>query len=377
MFQPFDMVWTTDLHLGCQLWGKLNPETGLNQMVEKFTDEFYKTCQKVIDLNPKYWLITGDFFHSRNPSNGIREVFTNGISMVLKTGVHIILLPGNHDTPTTLGAKDSLADIRKLQIHGLTIVEESCTILEKSANFICLPWQKNSQQIIEDARKARGLNSGEKEKPVFVLGHFSVEGAVPGSEKDFELMDDFPLPLKEISGVDIAFTFLGHIHKQQMVGPKIMYQGSMDRVSMAERNEPKGSALVHVLSRSNVKIEQLPGTPQKYIQYDIDLKDGSIDQSGISFKDSANAVVKLKITATQDQMKLFNHSFINEELKDSLFVLPIDWNIRRQNEDRRENDVKLEEGKDYLETWLENQIYTPEIKEKVLIAAKKINEARS
>jgi exonuclease SbcD len=371
MFKPFSFIVSSDIHLGVSTWGGINPVTGLNRMTEKINNEFNKTCQKVVDLRAKYWVITGDVFHSRTPSNAVRAVFTRGIKTVLDAGIEIIICLGNHDILTSLGTDDSLAEIRGLKLPGLIISDQSDVIPKTDVIFLSLPWEKSSQEIITKANEMKSvarLHLGSV--PVFMLGHFSVEGAVPGTERDFEISEDFPVPLEAIIGPEITYTFLGHIHKRQELGKKAMYTGSMDRISMAERGELKGSTLVTVNSATDIKLEFLEGTPQTFVQYEIDLKDGGIDQQKINWEDSAGAVVKLKITATQDQMKLFDHVLVNEKLAGALFVMPIDWSIRRQNEDRRLNAVQLEEGKDYLESYLESQVYMPEIKARVIAAAK-------
>ena len=68
-----------DLHLGVSGFGKMNPLTGLNQQVEVFLNDFNKLCDSVIAAKVDSFVILGDIFHTRTPSNVVRESFAASI----------------------------------------------------------------------------------------------------------------------------------------------------------------------------------------------------------------------------------------------------------------------------------------------------------
>jgi len=356
---------SADLHLGVSMWGGINPETGLNRMVEKFIDELDKTATKVIEGQYNVWIIVGDIFHTRTPSNAVREEFARIISRVLSHGIEVIIVLGNHDIQTTLGARDSLAEIRALHLERLHIVDMPSTISVAGCTFVCLPWRKKASEVL--AYSGGLKNVLPKAEATFVLGHFSVEGAVTGAEKYFELQDSEAVPLSAVTGPGIDFTFLGHIHKAQMLGDKAAYIGSMDRVDFSERNEPKGGMSFEV-GPQGVKVEYVLGTPQKYFQYERDLIQPSNENEVDFFENARDAVVKVRVRCTQDQKKMFDHAALAENLKGARFVMPLVFDVEKADALRKneglDRDVRWQ---DALKIWLDKQVIEPEMKQAVIV----------
>lgn len=366
---------SADLHLGVSLWGGINPETGMNRMTEKFINELNRTATKVIEGGNDVWIIVGDVFHTRTPSNSVREAFARTLSRVLSNGIRVIIVLGNHDIQTTLGAKDSLAEIRALNMPGLAIIDSPVILPMKfhgdseTVVFVGLPWRKSGKDI-EDYMAS--LDNLKEVVPgslaTIVLGHFTVEGAVTGAEKYFELQDSEAVSLSAITGKNIDFTFLGHIHKAQRLGEKAAYVGSMDRVDMSERNEPKGYLSFQVNGPGQVAVEYVEGTPQKYYQYDIDLIEHDMRNEVGLYENVKDAVVKVKVRCTQDQKKTFDHVALSERLKGAAFVMPTVFEVEKSDAPRKgeglHRDVRWQ---DALKTWLEKQNYQPEMKEAALV----------
>jgi exonuclease SbcD len=322
-------------------------------MVRKFIEEFNRTVQIAIVGGYKIWVINGDVFHTRTPSNALRSAFTRGIKHALDAGISVIINLGNHDIATTLGAEDSLAEVRALEISGLYIIEKPQAVMVHGVMFLCLPWMKHSSDIISAMNGFKTMSFPAR-KATFVLGHFSVEGAVTGSEKLFELQDQEAVPISALCGPGIDFTFLGHIHKPQMFGPKICYVGSMERVDFGERNEPKGYMTFTVGDSGCKDVNFVEGTPQKLVQYDLDFIEVSRDP--ISPELHEGAIVKVKVRCTEEQKKAFDYQSLMDKLVGAAFVMPVHFEIENTGEVRRDGglhrDVKWQ---DALKTWLKNQ----------------------
>lgn len=365
-----------DLHLGVSLWGGINPETGMNRMVEKFIDELDKTATKVIEEKYDVWVINGDIFHTRTPSNAVREAFARILYKVLSNGTRVVIVLGNHDIQTTLGAKDSLADIRAMNPDGLYVID-SPTVLplyfrDTKIVFLCLPWMKDGADVALHAKSLRYAIAEDKSaSAVFLLGHFSVEGAVVGAERLFELTDDKAVPFDVLVGDDIDFTFLSHIHKAQKLGEKAAYVGSMERVDFSERNEPKGHMTFSVIGPHQVVVNYVEGTPQKYVQHEIDM----VGNSAGVYEPTHDAIYKVKVYCTDEQKKIFDTKMIEPFVKTAKWFMPIVFEVAKTKESHRAKGIARDvRWQDALLTWLERQNVSPEMQEKVVRKSRELFE---
>lgn len=365
------IICTSDLHLGIQGWGKLNSKTGLNTMVEKFLDEFEKTGARVASLKADLWILAGDIFHTPNPTNVVRQGFTRVINRVISQGVQILIVTGNsHDRPMSFGAQHSLAELEAMDIPGLTIVSESQIISYGDLNVICLPWQKNPQAIVDDAQRL--IQSVKVEDKSIIVGHFTVSGAMTGSEKAFELYGDGTVPIEAVMDPKVNFTFLGHIHKHQRLFEKVMYIGSMDRVDFGERFEEKGSIQFDWSKETGVVyIKRILGTPQNYVQ--LDQIDGKWT-SDWKTENIDGAVVKVKIKCTQEERRRFDFHGLYQALSTAKYVLqPVfetPEEAKRQIDERMSIELTFE---DSLKLWLEKQQdIEPATRAKILKAGKEL-----
>jgi DNA repair exonuclease SbcCD nuclease subunit len=258
-----------------------------------------------------------------------------------------------------------------MDIKGLTIVSQSALFCYKGLNLLCLPWQRDPQAIIRDAEGLRGKGWAHGEKCV-VIGHFTVSGAMTGSEKAFELYGDGTIPIETIMGPDIDFAFLGHIHKHQMLFNKVMYIGSMDRVDFGERFEEKGSVQFDWTPESGVhNIKRIIGTPQAYTQLEEINGKWTTDWSRERI---AGAVIKVKIKCTAEERKKFDFQKLYRGLATAKYVLPPIFetpeDTKRNVEEGMSVDLTFEQA---LKLWLEKQEdIKPDTRIKILKAGKEL-----
>jgi exonuclease SbcD len=349
-------------------------------MVEKFIDELRRTCEEIIVQDKSVWVITGDIFHTRTPSNAARKAFAAIISKAMSHGVIVVILLGNHDIQTTLGGEDSLAELAELPVKNLHIIQNPCIlsleIKNKKIQFLCQPWRKSAAEVVESSealKKQLDPNAFGR----FYLGHFTVEGAVVGAEKLFELQSGESVPTSAISDPLIDYAFIGHIHKAQVLGPRAAYIGSMDRVDFSERNEPKGRMDFTISPERGLSVIHVEGTPQKYVQYDIDLTvPGSLEKAFMVPCDGA--VVKVRVKCTDEQKKTFDHLDLMDRLKAAKFVMPVAFEIQKADDVHRNNGIGHEvHWSDALKTWLDRQPVSPELKVAVIAASKELFQEAS
>ena len=362
---------TGDIHLGCNLWGRVDAKTGMNTMVLKFLDEFDKTCDRMILRKVDVWALVGDIFHGPNPTNAVRERFALTVRRAVEAGIDVLAIPGNHDRPMAIGAKHSLAELAAMKIPRFTIQDKTGIFTVKGVlDIVCLPWQKSRAAVVTEAQ----LAYKHIEHPAIVIGHFGIDGAFSGAETKFELNGGESIPVGALTHERVLHAFLGHIHKRQRLFNAAMYVGSMDRVDMSERLEDKGSLLVEVetdgLTGRIVKVEDIPGTPQKYVQLDLDFRDGTTNSLSV-VKDVAGAVVKIKVKCTASQRKMYDWGQLYEKLKSAHYVYPIDFEVEGTQRREAGTIVKSDMGTaKALEAWVNAQKLEAGLKKKTIEAGK-------
>lgn len=362
---------TSDLHLGITTWGKINPLTGVNTMVEKFVKELELTLDRAIKLKIKIWIIAGDVTHTRTPSNYVRHAFVKVIERARQNGIFVYVMLGNHDQLVSLGTKNNLSELAEIKLDNLRVVEQSDFVEKFGLQIAFLPWQAKTEDIIRDAKEI--IRELDESKPAILIGHFTVAGAEVGTEKLFELYGDTTVPIEEIKSPKIQFTFLGHIHKRQMLKKlgRVMYIGSMERVDFSDGGEEKGSTLFTINTETKeFDIEFIEGTPQKFVQFELDLKKTKLET--VDFSPADGAIVKLKLKCTQEQKKKIDYEMLQVKLAKAVHVVEtfdIQKDGERKEDKRFVKDLPVTEA---LKLWLEKQDITEEMREKVLKEGQKI-----
>jgi exonuclease SbcD len=368
------LFFTSDLHLGITTWGKLNPVTGVNTMVEKYVQELRESLRRLIEARASVWIIAGDVFHVRTPANYVRQAFTEIVQEALDNGIEVYVMLGNHDQLISLGTRSNLGEVAVLKIPGLKVIEKSCIMGIKGLTVVFLPWQPKPADIVADAQRL--IAQVAPTEMAIVVGHFSVDGAEIGTEKMFELQGSGTVPKEALIDPKIKVVMLGHIHKRQVLKKKglIQYIGSMERIDMSERGQEKGSTLLTVdFKAKEIDIDFIEGTAQRYEQIDIDLTATedltfkSLDRSIVE-----GAVVKLVIKCSEEQRRKIDMQALDSKLEKAKYI-DIKWIIPKDGERTRDNrvtkDIDISQA---LELWLAKQDLTDETRQKVLVKGQKL-----
>lgn len=258
----------SDIHIGLQTHGRVNPSTGLNTRLEdilKSLDYVFETARREsVDLI----LIAGDVFHRENPQPSEEIEFARRIGRVVGAGVRIVIVLGNHDYGSSGGKASAVEIFPALDIDGVTIVRkpELLSINTKSGvvQVACLPWAGRSMLASRDEYKS--LSSGElqvevekkligiirdlakdidRTAPSFLLCHVAARDAkLSGTELDSLSTSDPVVPVGELASPAFNYVALGHIHRFQDLHsgktPPVVYSGSIERIDFTEEHEKKG-----------------------------------------------------------------------------------------------------------------------------------------
>lgn len=259
----------SDIHIGLQTHGKVNPATGKNTRLEDILNSldfvFYYAKKESVDLV----LIAGDIFHRENPQPTEEIEFSKRVlNLVQNSDARVVMVLGNHDYPSAQGKASAVEIFPALDINRVTIVRNPEIINLDTNNgsiqIACMPWAGKSSLISKDQYKSlstaelqieieKSLVSKIRElskkidssKPSIFLGHLAARNAkLSGTEKDTLTTTDPIVPVGELNNKAFHYVALGHIHRYQNLNkegsPPIIYSGSIERIDFTEEKESKG-----------------------------------------------------------------------------------------------------------------------------------------
>jgi DNA repair protein SbcD/Mre11 len=103
------------------------------------------------------------------------------------------------------------------------------------------------------------LDRADKELPVILAAHASVQGASYGGERSVMLGSDLVLPGSLVKDSRLSYVALGHIHKAQDVNqgqqPPVIYPGSIERVDFGEAGDEKFFVIAHIETGKATEVE--------------------------------------------------------------------------------------------------------------------------
>jgi exonuclease SbcD len=103
------------------------------------------------------------------------------------------------------------------------------------------------------------LEHADKDLPVILTAHASVQGATFGSERMVMLGSDLVLSGSMVKNPKLDYVALGHIHKPQNLNegqhPPVIYPGSIERVDFGEANDKKYYVIAHLEKGKDTEID--------------------------------------------------------------------------------------------------------------------------
>lgn len=265
------LIHFSDLHLGIDNYGTIDPETGLSTRVLDFLRAFDLIVDRAITETFDAVLFTGDAFKNRDPSPTLQREFARRILRLAHAGIPIVILVGNHDLPNVISRATPVEIYQVLEIPGVYVCRsiESLAVATRSGplQIVALPWIPRSgllglqqyrdlddQELDRETRRLlseaiadqkRDLDPG---RPAVLMAHVSLQGASLGYEQSIMLGKDITVGRDDLHAREFDYVALGHIHKHQVVGsrPPVVYAGSPERIDFGEEREPKGYVVVEI-----------------------------------------------------------------------------------------------------------------------------------
>jgi exonuclease SbcD len=193
----------------------------------------------------------GDLLFRSRVKASLVERALRPLLRVADAGVPVLLVPGNHERSAIpyplLAARENLHVFRSPS----TVVIERRGLRVAFAGF---PYARDVRQAFPGLLTATGHRRAEADARVLCL-HQCVEGATCGPPPGFTFRDgDDVVRAADLPG-DVAVVLCGHVHRHQVLrrdfggGPlpaPVVYAGSVERTSFAERDESKGFVLATI-----------------------------------------------------------------------------------------------------------------------------------
>jgi exonuclease SbcD len=321
-----------DLHIGMENYGRLDPQTGVNRRVLDFLRRFDDLIDYGLAREVDLVVFSGDAYKSRTPNPTYQRAFARRVKRLADAGVTVVLLVGNHDLPAMAQKASSIDIFHTLSVPNVIVgrVEEVHHIQTRCGpvQVVTVPYPVRSRLL--NRSEYRGLSMAELDEalrqivsdnvealkaelapdvPAVLAGHFSVSGAVWGSERGVMLGRDVVVPKSVLADPAFDYVALGHIHKHQNLTqdlpgtPPVVYAGSLERIDFGEEGQDKGFCWVE-LARGATSWEFVEVKARPFVTIRADVRRANDPTqtvlNAIAHHDVADAVVRLIVHTTPD-----------------------------------------------------------------------------
>ncbi|MCY3834652.1 MAG: exonuclease SbcCD subunit D [Chloroflexi bacterium] len=350
MSQSIRVLHFADVHIGMENYGLIDGETGLSSRALDFLARLDDMVEYAREGDVDLVVFAGDAFRSRSPNQTYQREFAARI-LQLSQLAPTVLLAGNHDAPMNAAKASTIEIYQTLAVPAVWVAQEyDVRRVETKRGAVIIgaaPYPTRARLL--EAGATRGLTIAEQDKeltralhkrlrrlsgqareladddtPRLLTGHFSVSGAVWGSERSVMLGRDVVADLAVLADPTWDYVALGHIHRHQNLrsepadAPPVVYSGSLERIDFGEENDSKGFCWVE-LTRNETSWRFIPLPARKMLTLTVDAR--ALDNptgevlAALKRADLENAVARLRIKLTSESETLLKDSLIVKELR--------------------------------------------------------------
>lgn len=271
-----NVVLLADTHLGFDY--PMRPRVWKRRRGHDFFDNYQRVLDHAAATRPDMVVHGGDFFFRSRVHHKIVDMAYEPLYRLAEKGVPIVVAPGNHERskmPPSLWLTHPNIHVFDRPRTFSFITDSGVSLSIAGFPFARGDVRGNFNAILEET----GWADVQSEVKLLSM-HQAVESATVGpSDYTFRRGKD-TIRLADIPQ-GFAAVLAGHIHRRQVLngeGVPVVYPGSIERTSFAERDEPKG--FVHVeLARSlegrwtmsQARFHPLPTRPMIDVNIDADV----------------------------------------------------------------------------------------------------------
>src|SRR5919201_5251004 len=110
-----------DTHIGMENYGRINPETGLNQRLHDFLHSLDQAIDGALGADVDLVVFAGDVYKTRDPTPTHQREFAQRVRNLTQRGIQVMLVAGNHDIPLSAGRASSVDIFRALEIPNVLV----------------------------------------------------------------------------------------------------------------------------------------------------------------------------------------------------------------------------------------------------------------
>lgn len=363
MTEPIRILHFADLHIGMENYGRMDPESGLNRRVADFLERLDTVVAYAIDHEADVVLFAGDAFRTRSPNPTHQREFAQRIRRLSQAEIPTVLLVGNHDVPVMEQRASSIEIFATLDVpHVIVAARPDLLRLETHhgpLQLATIPYpvrqrlltREQFRQMPQEAldravsEAVVSLIEGfaarlDPQLPAVLAGHFSVDSAHWGSERNIMIGRDVAIPVSALADAAWDYVALGHIHQHQNLNagnvPPVVYAGSLERVDFGEEKQPKGFCWVEAQRGATTwRYVEVSARPFTTIRVDARAEAHPLRaiERAIAAYDLAEAVVRLVVQMTPEQEPRLRDADLSPLLSDAFFA-QINRDVERSVRDR-------------------------------------------
>ena len=368
----------SDLHIGVENYGRLDPKTGLSTRLGDFLGSLDQVVEFALNEGVDLVLLAGDAYKGRDPTQTHQREFAKRLNRLSQAGIPTFLLVGNHDLPAASSratAVDIFPTLEVANIHvGNSLKTYDVATPSGPLQVLAVPWPRRSailsredsrgmsieqvRQTLEE-RLTNGIEAAASQLdstiPAILTGHVTVNGATVGTERSMMLGQDHVLLVSALDRPQVEYIALGHIHKHQILRPDppmVVYSGSLQRVDFSEEGDEKGFCVIDLdpaapQGQRMTKFEFHKLDARSFVTVDVTVESQDVDPTAtvvraIARKEIAGAVVRVRISLAAESDAHLKETEIRAALEPAHFIA----SISREVAGTRRTRISPSEGED-------------------------------
>ncbi|MFO7320692.1 MAG: exonuclease SbcCD subunit D [Chloroflexota bacterium] len=347
MSEPIRILHFADTHIGMENYGRISPQSGLSTRVEDFLRRMDEMIDYARENDVDLTIFAGDAFKTRTPNPTFQREFAWRVRDLIELAP-LVLLVGNHDLPPMALKASSIEIYDTLAVPNVWVADEyelkvidtkrgpvavgaapypvRSRLLEdeKTASMTIAEIDALLQEVLANLLEDLATEADKLDMPRLLTGHFTVDGAVWGSERQIMLGRDIAVARASLADPRWDYVALGHVHKHQNLTanqtgvPPVVYSGSIERIDFGEEHDAKGFCWVE-LQRGRADWQFVTVNARPFVTLRADLKESeNPTQEVVDLIEEHHlqgAVVRLILQFTPETEASFNEGVVRDVLR--------------------------------------------------------------
>ena len=158
---PLKILHISDVHLGVEKYGTLDPSTGLGSRLGDFLRSFDQAVDKAIAEECDLMVFAGDAYKTRDPNPTIQREFARRIRRLGDANISSFLLVGNHDLPLASARAHTIEIFETLGVTGVTVARRpglyTVETRQGAVQIVAIPWATPQSLLTREENRSIGI----------------------------------------------------------------------------------------------------------------------------------------------------------------------------------------------------------------------------